>query len=357
MQVPFVKFMGFLTQKEYDECYVILKNTEGWNNDGTSLGTIGRNFGNKPLNEYPVFATTILNKICMRTNETFVLKRVYANSQRINQDGEFHVDDTDPSSFTFLLYFNTISDGGETEFKSDDDTTTWSQKAVLNLGILFKSDILHRGLAPKTGTEARVTVAWKLQLVSKFTFYDTPVPHCIIRNYYTQQELHKIFAEIKFLEDKLLPPEQTGTAIDENNKPKKRNKGIFIDDLYTKREMSSILQMNKKIASNEIWIHLNGKHWFYNYLKPSERLTAKTLLSVYDDGDYYKSHTDSAMVTAISYHWNEPKPFEGGELYFGDYRVPIENNSLLIFPSCTEHEVKCTKGTGRYAITQFINYQ
>jgi hypothetical protein len=354
--LPYLKFEGFLTQDEYDECYEILKDKEGWNDGGTSLGTPGKNFGNKPLNDHDIFSTKIMKKLCERTGDKFILKRVYANSQKVGQDGEFHQDDTDPNSFTFLMYFNTIPDGGETEFQVSDGTLL-SQKAILNLGVLFKADMLHRGLAAKSGNEARITVAWKLQVLPKFMFFESPVPHCIVRNYYNEKELESIFNELKFLDGKLLPPELTGTAVGEDGKPKKRNKGGFLDDFYTKREFSSILQVNKKIVNQEIWGNLIGKHWFYNYLKPSDRLTAKTLLTFYEDGDYYKSHTDSAMVTAISYHWTEPKPFEGGELYFGDYLVPVENNCLLIFPSCTEHEVKPVKGAGRYAITQFLNFQ
>lgn len=354
--IPFLKYEGFLNQVEYDECYKILKATDGWNDTGTSVGTPGRNFGNKPLNEYDIFSNKILKKICDRTGDQFVLKRVYANSQKVGQDGEYHQDDTEPNCFTFLMYFNTIEDGGETEFKVSD-TTILSQKAILNLGVLFKADIYHRGLAPKSGNEARVTVAWKLMVAPKVNFFLHPVPHCIIYNYYNAKELELIFDELKFLKGKLLPPEQTGTAVGEDGKPKKKNTGGFLDDFYAKKDLSNILQLNKKIVSQEIWSKIAGAHWFYNYLKPCDRLAAKTLLSYYEDGDYYKPHTDSAMVTAISYHWTEPKPFEGGELYFGDYLVPVQNNSLLIFPSCTEHEVKPVKGGGRYALTQFINFQ
>lgn len=356
MNVPLVKFEGFLTQEEYDECYDILKDPSGWNQTGTSLGTPGKNFGNKSLNEFEIFSKKILNKISARTGDEFELKRVYANSQRVGQDGEFHQDDTDPDAFTFLIYMNTIPDGGETEFRLSD-TSVLVQKAVLNTGLLFKADLFHRGLGPRSGNEERITVAWKLLVRAKFSFYEAPVPHCIVRNYYSPEELKLIFNEFEFLNGKLLPPDQTGTALGPDGRPKKRNKGGFLDDFYTKRELSNILQINKKIATPDIWTKIVGKHWFYNYIKPTDRLTAKTLLSYYEDGDYYKPHTDSAMVTAISYHWAEPKSFEGGELYFGDYLVPVENNSLLIFPSCTEHEVKPVRGSGRYAITQFLNYQ
>ena len=354
--LPFLKFPGFLTQDEYDRCCEILKDKEGWTNSGTSLGTPGKNFSNKSLNDYDIFANQILNKIRERTGDAFVLKRVYANGQDIGQDGEFHQDDTDPDAWTFLIYMNTIDEGGETEFHIGDEFTIAKQKAILNTGILFKSDILHRGLAPRAGRETRVTVAWKLLLLPKFQFFTEPVPHCIIKNYYTPAELQLLWAELDFLKGKLSPPDQTGTAVGPDGKPKKKNKGAFIDDLYTKRELSNILQLNRKIGKPEINGKILGQNWFYNYLKPCDRLKDRTLVSYYEDGDYYEPHTDSAMVTVISYHWKEPKSFEGGDLYFGNYKVPIENNCLLIFPSCTEHEVKRVSGHGRYAITQFLNY-
>ena len=103
--------------------------------------------------------------------------------------------------------------------------------------------------------------------------------------------------------------------------------------------------------------NLEGKGWFYRYLtNRSDRLTDKTLVSYYEDGSYYKPHVDAAIMTCISYHWKEPKEFTGGDLHFGDFKVPIENNCLLIFPSCTEHEVSPVSGQGRYAITQFLNF-
>lgn len=355
--LPLLKFPGFLTQDEYDACYKILRDPRGWNKGGTSLGTPGKNFGNKDLNEYEIFSRTIFNKIRERTGDDLRLKRVYANGQDVGENGEFHQDDTEPNSWTFLIYMNTIEDGGETEFQVGSSETIIAQKAVLNLGVLFRADILHRGLAPASGDDTRITVAWKLWIPHRFQFFTEPVPHCIILNYYSPKELELVWAELEFLRGKLLPPEQTGSAVGADGKPRKRNRGAFVDDLYTRRELSNILQVNRKISSPEVTNAILGQNWFYNYLRPSDRLGDRTLISYYEDGDYYEPHTDSAMVTAISYHWKEPRQFEGGDLYFGNYHVPIENNCILIFPSCTEHEVKKVRGEGRYALTQFINFK
>jgi Rps23 Pro-64 3,4-dihydroxylase Tpa1-like proline 4-hydroxylase len=97
-------------------------------------------------------------------------------------------------------------------------------------------------------------------------------------------------------------------------------------------------------------------HWFFKYLSRTKH--DSTLVSYYQLGDYYKTHEDESFITAIYYTWKEPKTFEGGDLYFGDFKVPVENNCMLIFPSQTEHRVsEVTSGLGRYAISQFISIE
>jgi Rps23 Pro-64 3,4-dihydroxylase Tpa1-like proline 4-hydroxylase len=349
------KFPSFLSQEEYDECFKILMNKDGWEDGHSSNGDgTGNKFMAKDLVKFDIFSTNLLNKIEKTTAGKFKLNRVYANGQKKCQDGAFHQDDTEEHAMTFLLYMNSFDDGGETEFKLDDNAIM-KQKAVMNLGVLFDSRIYHRGLAPTISNETRVTVAWKLVEMPKFQFFTEPVPHCIIRNYYNEQELELIWREIEFLHGKLKPPDQTGTARDENG-PLKLNRGIFLDDLYSDRNLSNILGVTRKLVSPDIIQNIINKHWFYDYLLPSDRLKDSTLLTHYFTGCYYKPHRDSSCVTCISYLWKEPKLFEGGDLYFGSYKVPIENNCMLIFPSCAMHEVKPVTGEGRYALSQFVNY-
>jgi hypothetical protein len=353
----YTRYPGFVNQDEYNECFKILSAREGWAENGSSLGTPNSpKFLYKELKDEPIFSEKLFKRIQTLTKKTFKLNRVYANGQEQGQNGEFHMDDPRDGAWTFLLYMNSFDEGGQTEFRRDD--VLMGQKAVMNLGIIFESNIEHRGMAPIGTSETRVTVAWKLEEVPKYSFYTEPVPHCVIRSYYTEKELEELWTELDFLNPKLLEPKKTGTATDENGVPKKQNRGLFLDEVYQNaREFSNILKLNRRIGHEETTLALKGKHWFYNYItNPCPNLKDKTLISYYKDGDYYKPHTDSAVATCISYHWREPKAFEEGDLYFGDYRVPIENNCMLIFPSCTEHEVKPVKGSGRYALTQFLSF-
>jgi Rps23 Pro-64 3,4-dihydroxylase Tpa1-like proline 4-hydroxylase len=188
----------------------------------------------------------------------------------------------------------------------------------------------------------------------KFRYFSEPISFCIIRNFYSEDEIRTIYEELNSLEPRFQDGAETGTAQTVTGDPKKSNRGIFLDDFYGEnRGKSAILTLNRKVFSPEVMYELEKKSWIFKFLK---RLNHdSTLLSLYKDGDYYRIHEDESFFTAIYYTWKEPKTFEGGDLYFGDFKVPIKNNSLLIFPSNTEHEVKKVRGHGRYAISQFIS--
>ena len=149
-------------------------------------------------------------------------------------------------------------------------------------------------------------------------------------------------------------PELTGSARNFIGVPRKDNHGLFLDEFYQgQKEKSSILTLNRKVFAPEVRHELIKGHWLFKYLNRTAH--DSTLVSYYRQGDYYKEHEDQSFLTAIYYTWKEPKSFEGGELYFGDFRVPVENNCLLIFPSSTKHHVtEVTSGEGRWALSQFI---
>jgi Rps23 Pro-64 3,4-dihydroxylase Tpa1-like proline 4-hydroxylase len=176
--------------------------------------------------------------------------------------------------------------------------------------------------------------------------FTEPVTFCIIKNFYTKDEIDIIKTELLSLKPTFGGPDKTGSAYNLVNKVKKSNKGVFV------RQGNPITILNRKVFSPELVHDLSKLNWFYSYL--GHLNSDSTLVSYYEDGDYYKPHRDKSILTAIYYIWDEPKRFTGGELYFGNLEILIENNSLLIFPSITEHEVRPVQGCGRFAISQFI---
>ena len=191
----------------------------------------------------------------------------------------------------------------------------------------------------------------------KFEFYTHPVTFCIIRDFYAADEVQLIHDELDQLDRHLGGAEKTGTAHNIHGSPKKHNRGVFLDDFYGKeRNASSILKLNRKTFSPEVKYELAKGNWFFKYLDRTNH--DSTLVSMYRQGHYYHAHEDQSFITAIYYTWKEPKAFEGGDLFLEDFQVPITNNCLLVFPSNTKHTVsKVTKGSGRYAISQFISYE
>jgi hypothetical protein len=191
-----------------------------------------------------------------------------------------------------------------------------------------------------------------------------PFPFLEINNLYDEDELKLIWQELDFLTslNKLESPEKTGAGIDEESEiALKNNRGLFLDDIYTKRNISNILSINSKIFLPEILNAFSELSFGYQSIKFTT--TDRTLISYYENGGYYKPHEDKAMYTAVTWFFKEPKAFTGGNFYFTDYNITvnIKNNMTVLFPSFVTHSVDKVimennnlVGCGRYSMSQFI---
>ena len=91
-----------------------------------------------------------------------------------------------------------------------------------------------------------------------------------------------------------------------------------------------------------------------------------TLISYYENADYYKGHIDHATLTALTYFYEEPKHFTGGDIYLREYDITLEcvHNRTYLIPSLVEHEAKeirmadeyLSKGLGRFCMAQFLSF-
>lgn len=196
----------------------------------------------------------------------------------------------------------------------------------------------------------------------KVSLCKKPFEHIIIDETYTEEELKLIFLELDYwsVSKNLMGPEHTFTARCENGIPKKNNKGVFLDDVYTNRAYSNILKLNRKIYN----IQLNEPSTVLNFLK--ECNYDKTLISYYENETSYKAHKDLPILTLLTYLYKQPKLFEGGNLVLTEYDYQFEPcfNRTYIIPGVVEHEVTevkmkledCGKGFGRYCISNFLAY-
>ena len=182
-------------------------------------------------------------------------------------------------------------------------------------------------------------------------------------NCFNDSDLNLIFDELNFLNNPLIfeGPEETRSAIDDEGIQKK-NMGVWISDFYTNPHKSSLWRMTRNFMENSVDEYRN-LHFSNRVIENTN--FSKSLLSYYEDNDYYKPHTDQSAITILFWFFKEPKRFEGGDLFFSDTNelIKVKNNSMIMFPSWAYHSVTkirmdekfANKKLGRYSLTIFLN--
>jgi hypothetical protein len=189
------------------------------------------------------------------------------------------------------------------------------------------------------------------------------IPYLLARDFFSAEELGRIWEELTFLNDPLimLPPEKTSSAQDPDGRLLKNNSGLFLRDFYVDPLSSPLIRFSQKIF----------RHYTVEFseLYPTNRNILSTrvsnfLLSYYEDSDYYAPHSDHAETTVLFWFFREPKRFQGGDLTFDDTGevITVENNTMIMFPSWALHSVSEVKMNeehknqklGRYCFTRFL---
>ena len=193
--------------------------------------------------------------------------------------------------------------------------------------------------------------------------FNDEIPYIIIDNYYDEQELRLIWEELDFLSypHKLKrATKESGGATGNTGELLKKNFHRYIDEIYSERELSNILTVNRKLFDDDYKILRQHPHWFFQNVVFNKDYTQ---VGYYENNDHYGEHRDSASVTALTWLYKEPKKFIGGDLFLSSDKIKIDcvNNRTLIFPSMIPHSVNeinmsqdnQNKGQGRYVISQF----
>ena len=198
----------------------------------------------------------------------------------------------------------------------------------------------------------------------KFTIHKDPLPYLYIENIFDKEELTLIYRELDFIQPKLLSAENTGGAIDKAGNYKKKNTGIFLDEVYSRRKFSDILTVNRKVFSQEVIKAAEECSPGYGIFKSCSR--DSTLISYYENSDYYNPHHDITAITIVTWFFKQPINFTGGEFTFTDYNIniPAKNNSGILFFSSYIHEVSSTElidptvpGSGRFSMSLFCSHK
>jgi len=199
----------------------------------------------------------------------------------------------------------------------------------------------------------------------KINHVDSDFPLIIIDDYYSEEEISLIWQELNFI---LKPTAwhlgsdcESGSALDEFGVPLKSNYSLFLDHVFSDRNFSNILKVNRKLFNYWDDIISENNSWFF---KNFNCIADFTMLSYYEDKDYYDFHRDDACITSLTWIYKTPRKFSGGDLYFEDERmIDVMNNRTVIFPSMMKHKVSCismntddvNKKLGRFCITQFLH--
>jgi hypothetical protein len=191
-----------------------------------------------------------------------------------------------------------------------------------------------------------------------------PFPHAVIEEFYTEQELALIFRELEFLTAFQKMPKRFSTAT-VNGTPLSESGGIGLDEIYSKREISDILTINRKVFDVNLLGAFASLHPLMTGILRCNR--DGTLIRYYENNQKYDGHFDTPRFTIASYFYKEPKAFDGGDLHFDDfdYTIPIKNNMVVVFMgsslkhSSTEVTMKAGfpefSGMGKYSMMQFLD--
>lgn len=194
----------------------------------------------------------------------------------------------------------------------------------------------------------------------------------VIEDLYDEKEIELIWDEVIFLKGKLIKdPFTTITAVDSKGNSLKENEGLWLDNIYTDRKISSYLSLYKKGIDVLKDAEDNGNQLTKKDINLRSFFNTQqdhTLLNYYDDGGYYLKHSDAVAYTYCFYLFREPKRFDGGNLKFDDldYTVELKSNMSVLFPGFLMHEaekVKINKSlvdedeiNGRFCFTTFFEY-
>ena len=181
-------------------------------------------------------------------------------------------------------------------------------------------------------------------------------------NFISKQEADTIYKECNKLRKLDLFTNETAGAVDKEGKLLKRNKGVFLENIYNQLFVSETLKIYFDKIHQEIFVKKMAKiHPYFQTL--ASKGHSCTLVSYYETSDYYKGHRDLSFVTILLWVYEEPKVFTGGDLIIQNkLTIECKKGRILFMPGWLTHEVVPInmpeeyqgKGLGRYSVSQFI---
>ena len=184
-------------------------------------------------------------------------------------------------------------------------------------------------------------------------------------NFFCAEEIDAMKKESYKLRNLGLVDDDTNSAT-QDGKTLSKNNSVFLEKLYASElRLSDTINITRtRLFDQKFQEYLVSIHPYFITLG-SLRIQdgVGTLLSYYDNSQYYKPHRDNAFVTVLTWFYEEPKAFKGGDFIIENtLEIECKHGRTVFMPSYLLHEVtpikmpknKKGKGLGRYSISNFM---
>lgn len=211
-----------------------------------------------------------------------------------------------------------------------------------------------------------VLILW---IAVNLEFFDSPIPHIIIKKFLKAEEQEKIWEEIDEIKDGF----KTGMFVKDGKEQViegKTNTGVIVNDRFPNIDDSYLrslfwyrFQMNPDFAG----AIQNARDPFWSIF--SFTVAELTKVSRYGNDDKYDWHNDicrTGLITIIYQLAIYPSHFTGGDFVIKNTAdevktIPFEDNSVIIFPRMYRHRITTIHSKGnnfydaRFSIQWFVN--
>jgi len=214
-------------------------------------------------------------------------------------------------------------------------------------------------------------INYNYKIVNKGTLF----PALLIDDWFNEEEEKCIWRELDFYTKKRFlkrAEDRDDTATNKDGEKLSRSFRIYPCEIFNvlynyDNYCSDILYYMKKIRDEsfrEILKEALGEALYRFWLNTN---SDSTMISYYENSDYYDTHCDVYNFTILIWFYKKPKLYGGGDLILPETNTLIENkhNRIFIFPSYYLHQVTPINffdktnelGFGRYTITHFLWHQ